>query len=371
MSTKNNPETLVIGKVPGYNDNINKKKTSMDLTERLKNNLTVVQMKPTGYTVNAGGISESLLTTALNAYTVVSNKGEGLIDPSNAAVGKLYNVGPTEKTFDFLGTKSALERWTALLEKTHKELKKDTKTNSIDVQVKTLQLLCTNDSTMTEVFGNDFGPGAAERLASTFSGGKAVTKIKEGIKLGTMTSSTAGLAMLEKGSQVSGNQLLNLVVGKSLGIQTALPKEWIKSSYNNSLQLMIKLVSPSGHEDDIYQHILKPLMFLILTVSPVSYDGINFGYPTIWEVEAEGMMDIKLAGVTALTITRGGNETQFNRFNQPLNIDVRMTIEPLVDGFATLTGNLEKMKFDDMLITTPQRLNDSFQEIKKYETIKL
>ena len=40
-----------------------------------------------------------------------------------------------------------------------------------------------------------------------------------------------------------------------------------------------------------------------------------------------------------MTISRGGQDTMFNRYNQPTNVDVRLTVEPLVQGFASPMKN--------------------------------
>ena len=376
-------ETIIIGKVPGYNDNINNPGSeTLDYTNRLKNNLTTVILRPTGYKLRYGEIAESLiksitgLDTAANSASVAT----GPVPTTSAQnLDLLYTIGPgTDTGTGIVATSTALQRWGVLLDKTLGQLnitttdntKKNILFDTNDKAINTLKILCTNDSTMTEVFGNTYGVSTVEELANNATSMPGAKTAQLVAKYGTMASSAGGLEMLKYGSKAN-NQLLNLIAGKALGIQTALPKEWKTSSYSNSLQLMIKLVSPSGHEDDIKEYILKPLMFLILTASPVSSDGINFGYPTIWEVKAEGMMDIQLAGVSALTITRGGNETQFNRYNQPLNVDVRMVLEPLIDNFATLTGGLGDVKFNDMLVNNPKMLVDSFGEDKNYKSIKL
>ena len=388
--------TLIIGKVPGYNEKINPgtdnpvpipgqilEKKSIDYTERLKNNLTTVTLKPTGYKINYDKAIGEAINAAEATTPAVLNTAGDIITEATEAIGvnlaglnsqddsvdlnQLYTIGRQE-TNSILGTFGALNAWTNIVKSTLSGMSNKFTTN--DKAIDTIKILCTNDSTMTEVFNNSYGTSTAEELANSFSNVSGADTLKKISKAPTMLSSLGGLEMLKIGSKVTNNQLLTLLAGKALGIQTALPKEWKKSDYSNSLQLMIKLVSPSGHEDDIHEFILKPLTFLIMSGSPVSSDGINFGYPTIWEVEAEGMMDMRLGAISAMTITRGGNETQFNRFNQPLNVDVRLTIEPLISSFATTINSSYNM--EDMMVTNPYYLKTSLDpDNSNYQTINL
>lgn len=375
---------IVIGKIPGYNSNINLRQPDgsgsdgrIDYTNRLKNNLTTVVMRPTGYTINfesvsrLGGLVDA--NPAGDTTQVDPNTGEPIkIDAVNGRVSNsLYQIGGTvplgaalnKEGNDIVPTSTALENWRTLVSKNITGTYENSYVNE-------LRILCTNDSTMTEVFGNTFDISTSEQIANKI-GDTKIAQVAQALKKSVTVDSTMGMHMLRTGSDmIEDNQLLNVLAGKALGIQSSLPKEWFKADYNNSLQLMIKLISPAGDAESIKEYILKPLQYIIMSAAPITYDGITFGYPTIWEVEAEGMMDIKLAGVSALTITRGGNETQFNRFNQPLNVDVRMTIEPLVNGFAaTMNSDID---FKNFLVTNPGMLKSSIEkQTLNYKTIKL
>lgn len=319
---------LVIGKIPGYNVNIQKPSQSQDLKydNRLLNNLTSVSLKPTGYSLN---------------WTVDKTTKDN----------PLYKIGGHDLggiLSGIVSTGSALENWKRLVHSqilSFEFLQESTDTKNINE----LFILCTNDSTMSEVFSNSFEMSTTEKIANQISEiniaqisqkFRKITTIDSNLGLsllGGTTEASAGVAAAAAGIGFNGvnASMLNTLAGKALGIQTALPEEWISSDYNNTLQLMIKLVSPSGDNASIQNYILKPLLFLILATAPLTVDGINFGYPMLWEVKADGLMDIQVAGISALTITRGGAETQFNKDNQPLNIDVRLTISPLVKGFAS------------------------------------
>jgi len=354
---------IIIGKIPGYNSKIQKLGNDrIDYNERLKNNLTRVVLTPTGYKVNFGQLPQE-------------------IDPNSnekRSVTTLYKIGPKEKTdAGVASTRGALESWKNMLNGSFN--------SKTELAVDTMEILCTNDSTMTESFGNEFGISTIESLSNKI-GDSVIGQTMQTLKKGVTFDSQAGLELLSANDNLMGkNQFMNLIAGKALGIQTSLPKEWKTSSYTNSLQLMIKLISPSGDTASIQEYILKPLQFLILMTAPITYNGVTFGYPPIFDVKADGMMNIKLGVISNMTISRGGNETQFNRFNQPLNIDVRITIDPLVNGYASPVYNDENTKLspneiDSFLITNPNMLKDSFgfygkenftDENASYKTIKL
>jgi hypothetical protein len=363
---RNNTNFTVIGKVPGYNTQINKKERGINYEERLKNNLTTINLRPTGYLVDFGQISATLLKSLGLKNTTGSDTTNGLYEMGGLT--PLQSVPLVDGT----STKTAVRLWHELL--WHNDMSNSSDKNlpaDLTSNIDELRILATNDSTMSEVFGNTFEMSSAEKLTNSISGLPISQKVQQ-IKKGASLDSTYGLKLLSENN--GDNALLNLGAGKALGIQTALPKEWTRSEYTNSLQLMIKLVSPSGHPDAIKKYILEPLKMLILATAPISYDGLNFGYPTLWEVEAEGLMSIPLAGISAMTITRGGNETQFNQYNQPLNVDVRLTIEPLINGFV---ASMDKTKTENFIAPNIKHLDRSFKQgatvpaNRAFKTIKL
>jgi len=340
--------TLIIGKIPGYNSNIMGKKDKIDYQSKLSNNLTKILLSPTGYVINAN----------FNVFSSENLKEEDL---KNGESNELYKIGPNQKipmiseldSTKTIKTKDAINSWHQIV----CAASPNTVLSGGETRITKLQLQCTNDSVLTEVFANSFEMSNAEKLLNQVADNKPAQLLKN-IKKGVTMSSTAGLAMMEELSNKIESSALSLLATKTLGIQSALPKEWFKSDYNNSMQLMIKLISPSGHYNDIMEFIYKPMHYLILAMSPSTFDGISFGYPPLWKVEADGLMDMQLAGIAAMTITRGGNETQFNKYNQPLNIDIRLTIEPLINGFATPIGKFMNNK--NPLVSSPAMVETSF-----------
>jgi hypothetical protein len=54
----------------------------------------------------------------------------------------------------------------------------------------------------------------------------------------------------------------------------------------------------------------------------------------MFNVKASGLMHFKLGAISSIIITRGGADTVFNKYSQPLSVEVRLMITPLVNGYA-------------------------------------
>jgi hypothetical protein len=123
------------------------------------------------------------------------------------------------------------------------------------------------------------------------------------------------------------------------GRQLSLPKIYTGTTYTPSFQGQIKLVSPYGSPKAIQKHILEPLVYFLLLVSPDTSDGVSFGGYTFLKVKGYGICDISLGYLTNLTITRGGGESVSNKYGQPLSVTVGFNIASAFDGFACVNGD--------------------------------
>jgi hypothetical protein len=112
---------------------------------------------------------------------------------------------------------------------------------------------------------------------------------------------------------------------------------------------MLKLISPSGHSSDIEEYIIKPIMAFIMMTAPTTSDGIGYGTPFLWDISSTGLIDLKLGWISALNIVRGGSDTMFNDAGMPLNVDVRISIEPLVDQYAVSFNEKLAIKTSSLL----------------------
>ena len=347
MST--NKGELVIGKIPSYNSAI-RGTTGIDYDNRLLNNLTVTAFEPIGYSLDLFGKSDSLYKMGKEIKSVAKSISDG-----------------TNPIIDMPGGTTIINTYTAL-----RQWQQMQESLGIDV-FDSFKIISTNDSTITESLSNGYKTNAVEDLLNTMSQNKLVNTLSTvGSKYIPSMDTTSALSLLNglqdmAKNNFSGNfgQAASVLFGKAIGIQTAFPKIWDRSEYNNTSSLTIKLVSPSGHKDDVDNFVIKPLQRILLAASPITFDGISYGFPPLWKVEAKGLLNMKLAGITMVSISRGGPDTLFNRYNQPTNIDVRVVVEPVVQGFATpmsknitdeinpVTGNTSMIVQSPNAITKP------------------
>ena len=305
-----------IGKIPGYNSRIDKGDSTLSYQDKLKSNLTLINFEPIGYSIQMGSITDS--TKASHVYKI----------------GKELNITTDiPMTNTSVSTKGALYQWKRMQELSPlKDLNGALITESFN-------LIGTNDSTINETLGNSYEPSILSKGLDSLSSSK----------LGQSTSLLAGgaktldsglmVSMLESAGNAAGNANLLNLLGTTVGFQHSFPEVWKRSEYNNTSSFMIKLVAPSGHPDDVVELIIKPLLVIILAGSPITSDGMTSGFPPLWRIRAKGLVDINIGAIKAITINRGGQDTVFNKYNQPTNIDVRITVEPIVSGFATAYKN--------------------------------
>ena len=337
---------IYIGKIPAYNSRIND--PTIQYEKRLLNNLTVTKFEPIAYRINLdlSTAKDDLQAAGTEALKIFGEDGEVKNNPNTTqkkAAQKygLYTLGKT------LSDKSPIEGLKVSVSdalKTWQDMQKTFGGNPVsynDKVVDSFSIIATTDSTINENITNDYGENMINKIPSML-GGKIESLFQTSLKVSSLIKGNVAavdsqkmLDLLEVKNDLADNQLLQILSAQALGIQTSLPKMWIRSDYNNTSSFTIKLISPSGHVDDVAKYILRPLRILTLACSPVTFDGVSFGYPPIWKVETEGLGTSNLSAITAMTISRGGQDTMFNRYNQPTNVDVRLTVEPLVQGFAT------------------------------------
>lgn len=356
---------LYIGKIPAYNDKLT---NMIQYEERLKNNLTITTFSPTGYSINLSVGSDDEAAAASTSKTIYKMGGS----MSNSV--KVDNKVIT--------TSTALDNWLKM-QRTIMSGGEDY-ISPFKNACKTFSIIATNDSTINETISNDYAPNklgdVPSMLGSIFGNGikSKLDAFKNSAQFAasgmTSVDSMAMINLLRsKDSATGNNQFLSVLASQAIGIQSALPKVWQRSDYNNTSSFTIKLVSPSGHQDDVNRFVIDPLMRLILAASPITFDGVSYGYPPIWKVEARGLLNINLAAITAIVITRGGQDTLFNRYNQPTNIDVRITVEPLVNGFASPLTSRKTYVPDsngnvDMLVANPMSIVDTMSKIEASST---
>jgi hypothetical protein len=177
----------------------------------------------------------------------------------------------------------------------------------------------------------------------------ASTKVGQGARAGAgLISPVTGFSegtnarigdIAEHATKIIGNMAIN-------GTQISFPKVWSSSAYSPNISVNLKLFSPYGHPDAIQQAIIRPLMYLILLAAPETTDGITYGNPPFVSIRAHGLNHINIGAITSITLRRGGSDTSFNIYRQPLTVDVSIDFQNIVDGFSVVNPDNNKMAYD-------------------------
>ncbi|MDD4081910.1 MAG: hypothetical protein PHD05_00850 [Sphaerochaetaceae bacterium] len=144
------------------------------------------------------------------------------------------------------------------------------------------------------------------------------------------------------------------------GNKMTFPKIWQETTYTNSMSLNIKLISPYGHPAAVKEFIIKPLSYLIILSAPQTLNGVTYGGNIPLTIKAYGMNHTVVGSIRSMTFRRGGSETSFNLFKQPLSIDVSIEFQTLFDAFAVFdpgSGGGLSIKTDKDVFGDPELSN--------------
>lgn len=153
------------------------------------------------------------------------------------------------------------------------------------------------------------------------------------------------------------------------GKQVSLPRVWTGTNYLPTLNSVVKLVSPFGSPKAIAKFIIEPLIYMICLAAPKSSDGLTYGTFTPVRVRAYGVSNMNLACIKNITLRRGGRDTSYNVYKQPLTIDINIVCEPLTPGFAAMVGESvsDIATFDDA--DTPCAKNPTSNNLPGFTTV--
>ncbi len=313
---KPEPEMGVIGKLPGYNPAIDPRK---EFQNQLLKGLTFIDMIPTSYDIQKSILDD--LKGNTDPLTTIKNT---LNDINEAGTIFQHSSGDTRPTEIFQGILKRMQVGMSL--------------GSSFATAKSLRIIGANDSTFTESFSNAFDGenGLLAPLNNLQNGNGLIGKVSKGVNTAMSgiknVSHAQAMSFMQQGT--GGGLFKDLLVGQAIGISFAKPNTWSRSQYNSTLSIFIKLVSPSGHPSEIKRNIMEPLMYLFAAGSPITSRGMTYGLPLIWDIHAHGITRFKVGAISSMTLSRGSFETTFNNNLQPTNIDVRLTITPLIQDFA-------------------------------------
>jgi len=176
---------------------------------------------------------------------------------------------------------------------------------------------------MKDIAGSLFGSEKAEFQK------KVVAASEEGAKkIAETTGAGPGIQQLVKDlTSVASDMIVS-------GNKMTFPKIWQSTTYSGNLSVNIRLVSPYGHPKAVKEFILKPLSYLILLAAPQTINGVTYGGSIPLTIRAYGLNYTVLGSLASITFRRGGSDTSFNLYRQPLTIDLSLEFQTLFDAFA-------------------------------------
>ena len=151
----------------------------------------------------------------------------------------------------------------------------------------------------------------------------------------------------------------------SHGTKVQFPKVWMGSSYSPNLQINIKLVSPYGHPQAIAEFITKPLGYILLLLAPKTQSGISLRRPNYIMLKAYGISNMVLCYPASIQIRRTTDQGGYNRFKQPLSIEIMLEFNSTSEGFASYLPSSENDIERDSF-TSESLLKDFSEDMQGY-----
>ncbi len=316
--------TAIIGKIPGYNENID---SSKEFEQELLKGVTFVDLRPMSYQMGTplgGGEVKDTFDFFTGVFTDLkeAQKKNGLFTKETTISKDVFHRILTRMQWDF-------------------ELSDDFPKKDM------IRIVCANDSTFTEQFSNSFG--GENGIATIVNAAKEKwNSSKMGVlQKGLKSYSHSDMIDLAGSMHTKINGLGNsagaadVATGVAFGMNIATPTTWDSSQYTSTLSIFLKLVAPVGTEECIKRNIVEPMMYLLAASSPLTYSGLMYGFPLLWDVQAHGITNFRIGAIAAVSFIRGSFETTFNTMLQPTVIDVRLTIVPLLNDFAVQPDDAE------------------------------
>jgi len=362
IDTTDNRTWIPVGILPGLNSVID---PNYNFEKNLLTNISFIDFIPVVYRQQQiSRIIDSI--TSIASYAVTGKE----FKEAKTAVQKLFDI-PINGLYEYdaSGRNEMAETFKKILEDYL-----DFKFSSTNFGIK---VIASNDSVFSENLQNDFNENQllTEAMNNPLIGGSKAIVRKNIDAINNFIQKTAHVnvmhtvASLPKYSYADALSLLknfahdntfsSILQKEYLGFEIALPRIFRSSRYTNSLNVFIKLTSPSGHPDDVFRYVINPLKLLILMAAPLSGDGMTYFVPPIWQIKSHGNSFMKVGVIDVITVTRGSMETSYSDLLLPTSIDVRITISSLSDHFATVL-NKEDLNKNEVGLTTVETNDEVF-----------
>ncbi len=326
----------IIGKIPGYNSNIDQ---GGIFEQELKKGITYVDFYPTSFT-DSLGLADAVKSGNLSNMSFFGEYLDKLFTTPGLVISDPPGKDSNQSTSATTGDPS-YEKFKGVLERMSKAFDLDPDFATVT----SLRLVAANDSTFTETFTNSFDQENVIVSGFNWAKNKAnQVPLLSGFFKGVRSMDYNAMSDLVGGvstgvTEGTGSSLLGeLASGVALGLNIAAPQLWSASQYNSTLTMFIKLVSPTGQEECIRRNIMEPILYLLAAASPITSYGTVYGYPLMWQVNAQGITNFRIGSIAALSIMKGSFETTFTEALRPTIVDVRLTIIPLLTDFAVQTN---------------------------------
>jgi hypothetical protein len=205
--------------------------------------------------------------------------------------------------------------------------------------VEAIRLYTTDDTTVSDTISNNLKDNYFQQGLNSLS--TKLQPIRD--MLGSVDSNSVDSLIQGEAAKIStGHSEVDKLLKSAANIilkghRVSLPSIWSDSNYAPNFQVVIKLASPYGHPKAIKEFIIKPLMYLLILGSPKTTDGVTYGKPFYVTIKGYGLNYSPIGMISNITLRRGGNDTSFNIYKQPLTIDLSLDFNYLVKGFAAHT----------------------------------
>ncbi len=326
----------IIGKIPGYNANID---AGGVFEQELKKGITYIDLYPTAFT-DSMDLLRNTNDAGFRSLDFFGKKLQHLFTQP----GLVKTIPPGGNANQNSGSASgdpSYELFKGVLTRMKDGFGLDPEFAAAD----SIRIIAANDSTFTETFTNSFD--GENVITSTFNSSKntinkmpLLPQMLKGAKSfdSMAMQNLVGAAYKNINNETGLSTLGDLLSGAALGMNIAAPQIWSASQYNSTLTLFVKLVSPTGQKECVKKNILEPLLYLLAASSPITGYGTVYGYPLMWQVNAQGITNFRIGAIAALSIIRGSFETTFTTALRPTVVDIRLTIIPLLSDFAVQTN---------------------------------
>ena len=215
-----------------------------------------------------------------------------------------------------------------------------------------VRLYLTDDTQLSETISNQYTANTVQgKISSVIN--SATQKVKHLHQVAYLTPTefidmlaSSNGAPIDLNSNSGLKKLGSLVEALAAGLRIDFPVTWDNSKYSRQTTLTIKLSTPYGHPKSVFHWIVKPLLYIVLLATPVNVYGA-VGFPLYARIKAHGMFDILMGAIESITIDRGGQNTRYNVYKQPLTVNLSITVR---DMYSTMSVDVagEKMSFNQL-----------------------